>query len=87
MSNPTAKNSNGTYYRWSDTGRMCDAINQNCERCSIFISFGWHKNGVDGTKKPKCYQPEANEQLRERDKKLAEGKPVKLVRKHEKKWS
>ena len=72
-----------TYLRWTDQGKECVSLKQGCSFCSM-AQYGFSKHEV-GTKK--CWQPEANEQLFEKDRKLAEDKPVKLVRKHEKKWS
>lgn len=80
-----------TYIRWSETGRRCDELKQDCNRCTIFQTLGRHKGG--GWLK-KCHQPEANAQLRERDRELlAQGiappnedlKPD-AYRKHAKKW-
>jgi len=73
----------GTYQRWSDQGRECEELKQGCSFCSM-AQYGFSRFEV-GAKK--CWQPEANEQLLKKEEKLAEGKPLKLVRKHEKKWS
>ena len=56
----------GAYHRWTDQGRECEALKQGCSFCSM-AQYGFSRHEV-GTRR--CWQPEANEQLRERDKEL-----------------
>jgi hypothetical protein len=46
---------------WTETGRFCDSINEDCNRCPIFHNYGRHK-GYRGSQK--CHQPSVNAILR-----------------------
>jgi hypothetical protein len=49
------------WHEWTDTGRFCESINENCQRCPIYQNYGFHKS-FKGLKK--CHQPIVNGVLR-----------------------
>lgn len=76
MVNATAKNSNGTFSKWTTSGLECERLQQMCSLCSVYSIMGFA-----------CKQPESNQKLRDFGiAKPEENRAENIVRKHEKKW-
>jgi hypothetical protein len=52
----------GSFKRWTEAGIDCARSLNACEFCSIYDTFGMHK---DGKGLSKCWQAEANQKLLE----------------------